>query len=293
MPYGNASNEALMEESEANKILDLAAKYGIRFFDTAQAYGVSEARIGKSGIVERYPDIEVSTKVKRVPEHLWANETEYFHFVVKSCEESCRLLGMESLKLLQFHQCEIEFLSSPSVQAVFRRLIDEKICGDIGVSVYKQHEAEYCTEMSTVSSIQFPVNILDKRFVSDKLVEKYKSSGKRTIGRSVVLQGVLIPNAPLPNVKKAPLLQELRSILWKNVSPEEALVFCWSHVFNDLHDSVDIALLGVDSANSLDETLSAIDKAKSADMYRDRTSLLNAISFAEESDILDPSAWNI
>jgi hypothetical protein len=147
--------------------------------------------------------------------------------------------------------------------------------------------------MSTVSSIQFPVNILDKRFVSDKLVEKYKSSGKRTIGRSVVLQGVLIPNAPLPNVKKAPLLQELRSILWKNVSPEEALVFCWSHVFNDLHDSVDIALLGVDSANSLDETLSAIDKAKSADMYRDRTSLLNAISFAEESDILDPSAWNI
>ena len=53
LPYGKRRGSGLMSEGAAEEILDAAWDMGIRNFDTAEAYGVSAARLshwlGKSG----------------------------------------------------------------------------------------------------------------------------------------------------------------------------------------------------------------------------------------------------
>jgi aryl-alcohol dehydrogenase-like predicted oxidoreductase len=213
VPYGNAVDQQLMETSDAIAILQAAAENGIEFYDTAFSYGESESRIGTSRIASKYPKIEISTKIPPVDRDIWQSEDKYWNFVKNCIATSLRRLNLSRLRLLQFHQCDSEFLSSPQVHRVLANLVADGFCEQIGVSVYGPEQAEICLETGLVQTIQVPFNLVDRRFFSTRLLNSYASSSVSLIRRSIFLQGVLIPGARLPPVKKSKLLLELRRSL--------------------------------------------------------------------------------
>lgn len=293
LPYGNAAESPLMPEQEALSILNLAAGSGITFFDTAAAYGESEKRIGLSKIVQKFSNVQISTKIPSVHPDLWRSRTAYFSFLTETIRNSGALLGIPTLDLLQFHQHDIEFLESPIVQSCMRRLIAEGMCSAIGVSVYSPREADLCSELDHISTIQVPLNLLDRRFFAPALSNKYMLKRKVIVGRSILLQGVLTDDAPLPGVRKASLLADLRTLVHHALQGCPVFDAAISFAKWGQPDQLSIALIGADSLKSLEMNIKAwqiSDQSKGSNSSN--YDLTEAIDFAQKHELLNPSTWN-
>ena len=292
LPYGNKSARSLMREEEARLILCRAAVGGVQFFDTAPSYGESESRIGRSGVLLG-GDVEVSTKVSRVDPEIWSDEKRYWAFLTTSISSSCNRLGVARLGLLQLHQCDLPFLESVVVRRCLVRLLDEGYCTSLGVSVYHPDQALLAISSFPVTVLQVPVNIVDSRFISPPLLEVIGGAGIRLIARSIMLQGVLVPDADLPAVKRKADLGRLRELMVSTAGGESIHELCFRYVFSNLAGVLDTVLIGVDSMASLEQNLYVIEKARKNPLERDKVIAFGSVSaMAVESGLVDPQTWN-
>ena len=293
LPYGNAAVSPLMPEQEALSILKLAADSGITFFDTAAAYGESERRIGLAKIAQRFSNVRISTKIPSVDADLWRSRTAYFSFLTETIRNSATLLGSPTLDLLQFHQHDIEFLESPIVQSCMRQIVDEGLCKTIGISVYSPQQAALCCDLDHISTIQVPVNLLDRRFFSPDLCGKYQLKQMVVIGRSLLLQGILTNSAPLPPVRKAGLLADLRTLVNHALHGRPVFDAAISFAKWGQPDQLSIALIGADSLKSLAMNINAWQISTQSNAAKSSNyDLTEAIEFAQKNDLLNPSTWN-
>ena len=168
LPYGNAVQKPVMLETDAAEILTFAAEQGVLFWDTAAAYGQSEKRIG--GFLRSHPlfQPEISTKIPAFSPEICADFTSYQRYAMNSIEASFSDLGLKRIALLQFHQCEVEFLRSKVFAKITDQLLESGICAAIGVSVYDLDQANAALMCPNVSSLQIPVNMVDQRFVTPR-----------------------------------------------------------------------------------------------------------------------------
>ncbi|MEI6398660.1 MAG: aldo/keto reductase, partial [Pseudomonadota bacterium] len=220
IPYGNSSDQSLMPEEAAFGILEAALKAGIRFFDTAIAYGLSEERIGRFKLALKSPESLISTKIPVAEPKLWKDPDAYWQWITDHIEGSKRRLGINRHTLLQFHQCDLDFLTHPQTKIMFKRLTDEGFCESVGVSVYSPDQALAALATGAVKALQVPANMIDTRFIEGAVQDKARAMGVTLIGRSLFLQGVLIESAALPPVKKRSELSELRRLAKDASSPD-------------------------------------------------------------------------
>lgn len=293
IPYGNQPD--LMPESQAFDILDATRENGIRFFDTAAAYGQSESRIGQ--YLKLNPEarnfFHISTKIPRVDNETWDDTTAFWDFVRKSLDESFFRLGISNLDLLQFHQCDEKFLTSASVKEVMKRIVNELPVKRLGVSVYTPIQATLALDIPEVSALQIPVNLVDTRFLSHDLKKLYNQKNVFLIVRSVFLQGVLVSGVGYPLVKKQSELIELRSRLERLFETNDLASYALGFVFKTLANEFDIGLLGTDRRASLEQNLKAIKLSKSvtdSELLRQLDDLRDEVS---KSQLFDPSQWNL
>ena len=100
LPYGGKLKAAPSEE-EVFEILQLALDSGIRFLDTARAYGESESRIGRFLEQHRRPeDLQISTKIPRTNSDVWSDADRFRLFVRNNLLESLQTLGLKQISLL-------------------------------------------------------------------------------------------------------------------------------------------------------------------------------------------------
>ncbi len=297
LPYGNNSDSPIMPQSTAFDILQLAVEAGILFYDTAIAYGESESRLGEFELAGKSPNIEISTKIPAVSSNLWKNEALYWAFILEQASESITRLKIKKHNLLQFHQCDLEFLNHKNIFKIFERLLSEGICSKIGISVYTPDEADAAMATGYVSTLQVPVNIIDHRFVQDNFLQKVKHAKIELISRTAVLQGILISEAPLPNVKKRQELLKLRELakiavtrLTKSTSLEQA---AFRFLFGNQGENLDVVLIGVDSIHTLRHNLTLIKNSTELLSSDDLRPFENAIQFADEHELLNPGTWNV
>lgn len=290
IPYGNQAGGPLMSMNAAKDILTAAVASGIRFFDSAAAYGESESRLGALGLAEMAEDIEVSTKIPIAEEAVWRDDNRYWDFLQQSISRSRERLRISRLDLLQFHQHDLAFVEAPNVRKAWKRLLDDGACQSIGVSVYLPEQAEAALACESVTAVQIPVNLIDQRFVSPKMVELYRKRSARVIARSIFLQGVLVDKAELPPVKKKGELADLRERIRAAV-PRSLQSLALAFVFKSLSDVLAIGLLGGDSAASVNEN---VDLIRSSSLIDAETigRLREIGEFAKARGLLDPSKWN-
>jgi aryl-alcohol dehydrogenase-like predicted oxidoreductase len=293
LPYGNNAGGDLMPESIAVDILNEAARAGIQFFDTASAYGESEARIGASRILSRYSNVAVSTKIPVVAKEIWSSETAYWKFLSETVAISCQKLQVPSLGLLQFHQCSLDFLESSVVQNSMKRLIEQGLCRTVGVSVYEPSQAYACLDIPSVSALQIPVNMVDLRFLDPTLILRIKSRGLQLIARSILLQGVLVETALLPPVRKREHLETLRASLLSALGPGQSLkALALQFVFINIGHIFSIALIGVDSRSALLQNLELIDSLEQPVPPEILARFEEARAYAVQNELLTPATWN-
>jgi aryl-alcohol dehydrogenase-like predicted oxidoreductase len=293
VPYGNNASGSLMPVDEAYRILNFAIAAGIRFFDTAQAYGDSESRLGSFDLMRKSPKAEVSTKLPRVERDIWSDKDRYLKFVREACLSSCSKLGVKKLGLLQFHQCDEEFLTSATVQSVMNDMIAEGLCESIGISVYEPAQGLAALEIKAVSALQVPANVIDTRFLAPSLLSKYKHRRTRVLVRSIFMQGVLLSGVALPPVRKKNDLNQLRQLFLESLNGAEAIHACFKFVLTQGPRVIDTAIIGVDSLESLKANIQAAREALEMPEVLDREKLEDARQFALQHNLLNPALWNV
>lgn len=152
-PWG-VRQEAPPSEDAAIALLHRAVALGIRFFDTAPAYGASEAILGRF-LREAKPDAVVATKMGES----WDAQTgtsrvdHRYESLQQSIDRSLRLLGR--IDLLQVHKSTAANLRSPDVA---RAIEYARRCGirSFGASVPDFEAANAAAASGWCSYLQFP-----------------------------------------------------------------------------------------------------------------------------------------
>lgn len=119
--WGVDSKE-IPSEKESLHFLEFAFTSGIRFFDTAPAYGLSEARLGK--FLKRLTPVERDQVVvaTKFGEH-WDEDSQdtyvdhSYSALSSSVEKSIELLG--KITILQLHKASVHLLSQDEVSRAF------------------------------------------------------------------------------------------------------------------------------------------------------------------------------
>jgi aryl-alcohol dehydrogenase-like predicted oxidoreductase len=168
-------------------IIKIAWEGGIREFDTAQAYGESEAVLGRAlsslGISK---DARIITKLDpNLKPHQGQD-------IKRSIKRSLERLQIPSLYGLMLHREEWLDNLNQGLEKTLRALVVDGAVQHLGVSLYAPARAVQALESDIFGMIQVPANILDRRFADAGVFDLADEKGKQVYIRSVFLQGLLL-----------------------------------------------------------------------------------------------------
>lgn len=211
--YGLANQSGAPSDQTIRQIIQLALDQGMAAFDTAAAYGESEARLGQAfaqlGVADR---VEVVTKIPALPETIFEEPVAAARTIEDSVQQSMRHLGMKVLPTVLFH----EERTADRYGYVLESLRERGWVKRIGVSC--NHDPQLACDfaaMPGVQVLQLPVNLLDRRHLAGKSCLAAQRYGVSVHVRSVFLQGLLLmPDADVPEhlAEAKPWRDKLRRI---------------------------------------------------------------------------------
>lgn len=183
MSYGVASRAGQPSRATAFAILEAAIDEGIEAFDTAAAYGESEAIIG--AFVEAHgleADVRIITKL---------GEGEVEGNLERALDASLRRLCVSSLDVLLLHFMPDEESFPDLVERLHACVLDGR-ARHVGVSVYEPLEALKVLRTEGLSVVQVPTNVFDHRFIRAGVPALAQEEQKKRLDvRSIFLQGLL------------------------------------------------------------------------------------------------------
>jgi len=282
MEYGIANKKKLNKE-EVFDILELAHTKGIQSIDTARAYGDAENAIG-GYFAQKGKIFKVITKL---PAKNYTSADD----VKRDIYESMKSMNVDYIDIVLMHSYKTYEDHGSVIVPVLKALCKEGLIGNYGASVYHPDEAmKLVKDINDEIVIEFPLNLFDRRFINNGLIERLKSAGVRLFARSVFLQGLFFmeENALEGNLKKAAhknrLLHELSdeySIRTEHI----ALLFVLA---NPLIDGV---VIGVDSRDHLLSDLTCTGEEVSAG-FELVSPHLHKLQIDDE-DIILPYRWGM
>ncbi len=187
MPYGIANRTGQPDFETAVSIIKTAWESGIREFDTAQAYGESEAVLGRS-----FASLGISNDVRIITKLDPKLEPHNGQNIKKAIERSLERLQIPDLYGVMLHREEWLDNLNNGLEKSLRALVLDGVVQHLGVSLYTPVKALRALELDIVDMIQVPANILDLRFAEAGVFNLAKEKRKRVYIRSVFLQGLLL-----------------------------------------------------------------------------------------------------
>lgn len=153
-------NKPVPRESDALAFLEYAYESGIRVFDTAPAYGVSEQRLGKflqTLSSDERDNVFVATKFGEhwIEDGQTTRTDHSYEAMVSSLDRSMALLG--KIDLIQLHKASIQLINDTDVNQAFEyaALLGVK---NFGVSVSDVKTGLVACDDDRFSYIQLPYN---------------------------------------------------------------------------------------------------------------------------------------
>jgi len=266
MPYGIANRVGGLDENAAHAILDAAWRLGIRVLDTAQAYGASEAVIGRYLCGPRAPiaaSAQIITKLHPELDLVRVNEVQ------RSLENSWARLGRRQIWGVLLHREEqLQHLGGP-LGGILQEWRAQGRIRHVGVSVYSEEHMAQAVETSDIEIIQAPLSPLDRRMERAGLVAAAEAAGKKLFVRSVFLQG-LITLEPDEAARRLPLAADAVGCLTafcgrRHIDPREfaigyvrhrapsALLVIGAETVPQVRDNCDLVAKGQGEARAYDE----------------------------------------
>ena len=195
LDYGVNNQSGRPDFKLAGEMLRAAVVNGVRYIDTARAYGVSEAVVGaafKNGWEGR---ASVITKLSPLSNYPESADSEWIRSAVDaSIFESCYHLGVKNLSVVMLHRtCHLDQWDGAAWQRLIE-LREKGVIAALGTSVQNPLELKRALEDPFVSYIQLPCNLLDWRWDDViPLIEQVKLVRPLIIHvRSALLQGLYV-----------------------------------------------------------------------------------------------------
>ena len=190
LPYGIANKTGQPDQKMATNIVREAWKNGIREFDTAQGYGISEEVLGKAlyelGISS---EARIMTKFDPDLDHLNGKAMS------RSLDQSLQQLGVSSLFGIILHREEMLSIWDRGLGKVLRSFVLSGKAEKIGISLYSPDKAIRALKTEGIDIVQLPTNILDRRFENEGIFELADKKKKTIYIRSIFLQGLILMNS--------------------------------------------------------------------------------------------------
>ena len=251
--YGVTNRNGRVRARQLEDIMTLARRHGISIFDTAPAYGKSEAALGR--YLNDYEGARIITKTpQQMSGGTGAANASFLH---NTFEQSLVKLRVDSVYgLLVHHGADLMGPNSGRLWAELESLKARHKVRRIGVSVYAPDELNRILERFPVEIVQLPINLLDQRFQRCGLLEQLGKAGIEVHARSVFLQGVLLAQPPqLPDYFR-PLRSHLTALHREaDKSGCSMLTIALGHTLR-LND-VGTVLVGIDNASQLEQIVKA------------------------------------
>lgn len=241
--YGVNNQSGQVQQSEVNKILQLAKESGIKKIDTSSAYGTSESVLGKSlsendlkfQIISKYPQSENNVAA------IFASSLE----------------KLQQKKLYGYLVHHFEFYQShPQLWEKMKDLKAEGKIDKIGFSLYNTDQLQYLLDNEVVFDIlQFPYNLFDRQF--DAYLLHLKQCGVEIHTRSVFLQGLFFKNVHKLTDKLLPMKKYLEKLHeYCGISGITMEQLALNYVVS--HPNIDGVLIGVDNCQQLQANVDAL-----------------------------------
>ena len=190
MPYGVANLAGQPDSATATSIVSAVWSRGVRFFDTAQTYGASEAILGRA-----FTNLcvgEEACVVTKLNAHVQGADTKA---ILQSLETSLKRLQVPRLWGVLLHREDQLDHWDNRMATALREAKRMRMIARIGISVYSPERALQALKMDEVDLIQVPANIFDRRMERAGVFECAREVEKTVFVRSVYLQGLALMQA--------------------------------------------------------------------------------------------------
>lgn len=275
LDYGINNIQGKVSLEDSLKIMSHAFKKGIRFLDTAEAYGYAHEVIGI--FHKNNPETQFNI-ITKVPKIIDENTVDRIYDYLK-------ILDVESLHTLMFHAF-VTYKNNPKALENMIQLKKQGTLKNIGISVYTNEELEEVIDDEAIDVIQIPFNLLDNWSLRGHLIEKAKAKGKTIHSRSAFLQGLFFKDLKSDHKVVKALKNELALL---NAIANEEKVSLSSLALNYCLDNnlIDNVLIGVDTIQQLDNNLAVAGQKISNNALRKINNVV-----IQDLKLLNPSLWN-
>lgn len=188
LAYGITNNTGQIPEAEVGPLLKQAIKGGVRWIDTAQAYGNAEEVLGRN--LPTTDELRIVSKLPPQQQHEFSSKD------AESWERRFCLtlqhLGVSALDTLLLHSSAD--LLKPGSRYLEDWLLELRTRGlvrRVGVSIYTSDELTGVNP-ELLNLVQLPLSLYDQRLLQDGTVAKLREKGTAVHARSVYLQGLLL-----------------------------------------------------------------------------------------------------
>lgn len=194
LAYGAPQGERdAVGAAAAQATVERALARGVRFVDTAPAYGDAEALVGAALAGVGVDDCVVATKLA-IPAAGWAglDERATRDHVRASAEASLRALRRDALDVLAVHNADPALIARGAVIEALAELRAEGLIRAAGASVYGEDAALAAIGCDELAVVQIAMNALD-RVPEARVVPAAVKRDTALVVRSALLRGVLTP----------------------------------------------------------------------------------------------------
>ncbi len=190
VPYGAPGAERLPPSADdARRTLRSAFERGVRFFDTAPAYGEAEALVGAA--LRGCDGCVVASKLAH-PAGGWEalSPKETAAHVRASASASLRALRRERLDVLQIHNAQERLIRRGAVVEALAELRRQGLVARLGATAYGEANALAVVAEPLLDVVQVAYSALDRR-PERRVLPAAKEAGKAVVARSLLMHGVL------------------------------------------------------------------------------------------------------
>lgn len=284
MPYGVANRTGQPSYRDVVEMIATAVEGGVNCFDTAAAYGESEAVLGRAirelGIAD-----EVTIVTKVMPVEIGDEHAPGIveRSISASIDESRSRLGRDCLDLVLFHR--------ESDADYFHVLEDLKTAGKLkayGVSCDNlAGPSLQFADNPLVSALQVPANIVDRRHQQSGIFPFAQQRHVSIFVRSVYLQGLLLmPEASVPTGLGAVLAVRKELTALAQQAGIQFGELCVRYMLSQ--QGVTSVIVGVET---LDQVRSNVELFAKGPLPDDLFQRVNAVNFELPDDVITPSRW--
>jgi aryl-alcohol dehydrogenase-like predicted oxidoreductase len=267
-------NRKPIKKSEIKKIFNFIEKKKINYLDTAFSYKNSH-KIIKSYTNRR---IKIITKIPRIPKKL-KNIKEWL--IKKIIIEQKYFKGVIDTILVHDTKDLNDKKKSKQIFDAFSYLKKKKIIRNLGISVYHPFELDRYIDKYNFDTVQLPVNLFNRSFISTNWVKKLKKRKIKIHIRSVLLQG-LLASSKLLNQKKFSDLKKYSLRLNNHCKKKKISNLEYAIRYVTSLSNINLIVVGVRDFKQLKEIYSA---------YKKKPIRASKDLIVNNKKILDPRNW--